>query len=129
MRLLMAALAAFGLAACGGGGSDAITSSAPTSSEAQATPLVVEIDVTGDETPDVLTLDTTETPFRIVEAIQGVQNGKPIDATGLLAGQTIDPDLSEALAKHLADSLNVASRTELELVDSQGRTIPVTVFE
>jgi len=126
LRILAALAAGFGLLACGGSGGG--TAGAPVTSAPQ-NQLVVELDMNGDNEPDILTLDTSETPFRILEAIQGVPNGEPLDATGAFAGQPIDAALSDALAKHLADSLNVASRTELELIDSIGRTVPVTVFE
>ena len=127
-RILMALVAGVGLLACGGSSGGGATTGAPIAAAPQ-NQLVVELDMNGDDVPDVLTLDTSAVPFRIVEAIQGVPNGSPFDATAAFAGQPIDAALSDALAKHLTDSLNVASRTELELIDSIGRTVPVTVFE
>lgn len=99
-----------------------------TSSVAQER-LVVQMDINGDDEPDVLTLDTSETPFAVVEALQGTAGGEPIDVTGVLGGQTIDPEISRALAEYLANSFSVATRTELDVRDANDQLITLVIYE
>jgi hypothetical protein len=91
--------------------------------------VVVRFDQDGDGYPDLLTLDRTETPFTVVEALRGTADGGTVDATGALAGRTIDPAVSDTLAAYLAESIEVASEQELVAVDSQGSSVTLTVYE
>ncbi|MHC4817107.1 MAG: hypothetical protein ACYTF8_03465 [Planctomycetota bacterium] len=91
--------------------------------------LVVQMDINGDEAPDVLTLDTSETPFQVVEALQGTAGGDPVDVTDVLGGQPIDPEISRALAEYLATSFSVATRTELDVRDANDQLITLVIFE
>jgi hypothetical protein len=91
--------------------------------------LVVQMDYNGDDAPDVLTLDTSQTPFQVVEALEGTAGGVPVDVTDLLAGQTIDPEISRALAEYLSTSFSVATRTELDVRDANDQLVTLVVFE
>jgi len=91
--------------------------------------LVVQYDHNGDGEPDWLTVDTSESPFTIVEVLEGVPNAQPFDATAVAAGTPIDPEISQALADHIANSLNVVERTELDVRDAAGEPVRVVVFE
>jgi hypothetical protein len=115
-----------GLAACGSGGSAAPDPNAPIA-EAQA--MVVEYDQNDDGERDWVTLDTSTHPFRVVEAVHGSANGDPVDVTDILAGTSIDPGLSQALADHLARSFDVETRTELEVMLADGQRVSVTVLD
>ena len=91
--------------------------------------LVVQMDYNGDDAPDVLTLDTSEMPFTIVEALEGTVGGVPVDVTDVLGGQTIDPEISRALAEYLANSFSVATRTEMDVRDANDQLITLVIFE
>jgi hypothetical protein len=91
--------------------------------------LVVQMDINGDEAPDVLTLDTSETPFQVVEALQGTAGGDPVDVTDVLGGQAIDPEISRALAEYLATSFSVATRTELDVRDANDQLVTLVIYE
>jgi hypothetical protein len=91
--------------------------------------LVVQLDYNGDDAPDVLTLDTSETPFTVVEALEGSAGGVPVDVTDVLGGQTIDPEISRALAEYLANSFSVATRTELDVRDANDQVITLVIYE
>ncbi|MHC4550725.1 MAG: hypothetical protein ACYTEZ_18350 [Planctomycetota bacterium] len=91
--------------------------------------LVVQLDVNGDNAPDVLTLDTSKTPFRIVEALEGTVGGAPVDATAILGGQPIDAEISRALADYLAASFAVGTRTELDVRDVNDQLVTLVIFE
>jgi hypothetical protein len=91
--------------------------------------LVVQMDYNGDDAPDVLTLDTSEAPFTIVEALEGTAGGDPVDVTDVLAGQAIDPEVSSALAEYLAGSFSVATRTELDVRDANDQLITLVIYE
>jgi len=91
--------------------------------------LVVQMDYNGDDAPDVLTLDTSETPFTIVEALEGSAGGDPVDVTDVLAGQTIDPEISRALAEYLVNSFSIATRTELDVRDANDQLITLVIYE
>ncbi|MHC4492528.1 MAG: hypothetical protein ACYTDU_12980 [Planctomycetota bacterium] len=91
--------------------------------------LVVQMDYNGDDAPDVLTLDTSEAPFTVVEALQGTAGGVPVDVTDVLGGQTIDPEISRALAEYLATSFSVATRTELDVRDANDQLVTLVIFE
>ena len=127
LHLAVVAALAVGLAGCGGSGGGTSGGSDLTS-VAQAR-LVVQMDLNGDDAPDILTLDTSKTPFRIVAALQGTLGGDPVDMTPLLAGQTIDSEISRALAEHLGSSFGVGTRTELDVQDATGKLVTVVVFE
>lgn len=138
-RLLTVVLAA-ALVGCGASGTATpapeITTTPPTgntgggqvASVAQDR-LVVQLDYNGDDAPDVLTLDTSSTPFEVVEALEGTPGGDPIDVTDVLSGQTIDPEVSRALAEYLANSFSVATRTELDVRDANDQLITLVIFE
>ena len=91
--------------------------------------LVVQMDYNGDDAPDVLTLDTSETPFTVVEALEGSAGGDPVDVTDILGGQAIDPEISRALAEYLANSFSVATRTELDVRDAKDQVITLVIYE
>jgi len=91
--------------------------------------LVVQMDYNGDDAPDVLTLDTSEAPFKVVEALQGTAGGVPVDVTDVLGGQTIDPEISRALAEYLTNSFSVATRTELDIRDANDQLVTLVIYE
>ena len=91
--------------------------------------LVVQVDLNGDEEPDLITLDTTEQPFMIVEAIYGSAAGDPVDATDLLFGTAFDSALSTALADYLAQSFGGDERMEMDVADAFGAMVTLVVFE
>ena len=104
-------------------GGDAVVTSAPLEQ------VVVEMDINGDDQPDVVTLDTTEAPFAIVEVLEGSATGRPVDTTDLHKGLTIDAEVSKALAEYLAGSFGVATRAELDCQKENGDAITVVVLE
>ena len=141
---LLLALAA--LCACGGGtdAPDAALVADPTDGDpvgdpvddnagveavAQENQVVVRYDHDGDGNPDHLTLDTTTTPYRIVEALGGTGAGVPVDLTAVLKDQPIDPAVSDAVEAHRASSLGVASETTLDVVNQSGEQVTVTIYE
>lgn len=91
--------------------------------------LVVQMDYNGDDAPDVLTLDTSEAPFKVVEALQGTAGGAPVDVTDVVGGQTIDPEISRALAEYLTNSFSVATRTELDVRDANDQLVTLVIYE
>lgn len=125
MRTLF--LLAFLAVGCGGGSGAATPVATPQT--AQPETMVVQYDRNGDGEPDWITLDTSTSPFRIIEAMHGAADGEPLDMTDVLAGSSIDPDLSQALADHFARSFDVNTRTELEVLLSQNRRISVAVLD
>lgn len=123
------------LGACGGGGGGgaaAVDPGTPGTGGLDATsPLeqvVVQYDVTGDDDPDLVTLDRTTEPFRIVEALVATDAG-PVDRTDAMKGQAIDADVSRTLADWLAGNVDVASGTRLDVVETDGRETTVTIWE
>ncbi|MHC4848443.1 MAG: hypothetical protein ACYTEG_08315 [Planctomycetota bacterium] len=121
-HLYLSILLAIGLPGCGGGAD-------PGGLSAEPQTLVVQYDRDDDGELDWVTLDTTTQPFTVVEALQGTANGDPLDMTDLLAGTPIDPDLSLALADHLARSFAVGERTELEVLLGGARRMTVAVLD
>jgi len=136
-RLLTVVLAA-ALVGCGASGTTATvptTTTPPTvsgggdvASVAQER-LVVQLDYNGDDAPDVLTLDTSKSPFTVVEALEGTAGGVPVDVTDVLSGQPIDPEISRALAEYLASSFSIATRTELDVRDANDQLITLVIYE
>lgn len=121
--LLCAAL----VAACGGGGADAVGPVTPTPQAQQpGQQVVVSYDINNDQHPDTLTIDADGT---IVEALESTGGADPVDTTDIRKGQKIDVRIAEAVAAHVAESVALASRTQLDVVDSNGNTVPVTVYE
>ena len=120
-------------AGCGGGG-DITPSTAPGGpagpiAQAPAKNLVVvRIDLDADGNPDLLTLDADQRPLAIVEALRGTPDGGSVDATAAFAGQQLAPEIDDALAKHLAESFDLDSETDLE-VTVGGEIVTVTVIE
>jgi len=119
-------------AGCGGGpgaapaaGPTAVTGAAL----GEANTVVVRYDADGDGSADLLTLDTATAPFAVVEALLGSPGGGGSDATAAWRGRTIDPRIAEALADHLAGSFPDGEEVDLDLTDSLGRPVTVTVFE
>jgi hypothetical protein len=135
LRGLCAVFIAAALGACGGGGAAAPASPGTnpavggTDSASPLDTLVVMYDVTGDGNPDVLTLDRTTDPYTIREAIVATDAGPSVDRTDQLKGTTIDPDVSRALADWMANTVDVASGSRLNVVDSAGRETTVTIYE
>ena len=116
--LLSAAL----MAACSGGGVDPVAVAPPLSLQEQ---VVVQLDINGDDDPDLLTVETDGT---IVAALEST-GGDPVDTTDLRKGHKIDPKVAEAIAAFVERSVELASETRLEVVDSAGLPVTVTVFE
>jgi hypothetical protein len=133
LAFLSAALFGCGGGGGGGGGSDIAVNPPPGGAGDTTVPpgeyVVVRYDQDADGNPDLLTLDKTETPFTVVEALAGTDDGGSVVVTEKLGGRPIDPAISDALASYLAESLEVASETDLEVVDSSGSEISITVFE
>ena len=116
------------LAACTGGAIDVAgtTTPPPLASEVQDQgQVVVRLDINGDDDPDLLTIETDGT---IVAALEST-GGDPIDTTDLRKGQRIDAKVAEAIAAYVSQSIELASETDLDVVDSTGATITVTIFE
>ena len=116
------------LMGCGGGGQ----APAPGGGDIVSLPqeqLVVQVDMNGDEEPDLITLDTTQQPFTIVEALYGNAAGDPVDATDLLYGAAFDSALSTALADYLAQSFGGDERMEMDVADAFGAMVTLVIFE
>ncbi len=135
-RAALAACAAV-LAACGGTGPTPLVGGdgptgggggQPNLTTSPQSFVVVQFDRNGDSNPDVVTLDPSKSPMEIVSALDGTP-GDPVDVTQSVKGQTIDPTLSEGLANYLKESYEVGKRTELDLRNAAGASVPVTVFE
>jgi len=134
MKRVLSLIAGLALAAgCGGG---AVGTTGPTGGDtggtttgAQQQRLVVQFDQNGDDEPDLITLDTSETPFKVIEALEGVSGGTMRNVTKSLAGQTLDIEISNAIAGYLANSFNVGKRTELDVTNQQGQTMTLVIFE
>ncbi|GIW71717.1 MAG: hypothetical protein KatS3mg102_1259 [Planctomycetota bacterium] len=133
-RTALAAVAGWACAAlllgCGGGSSTggvASPSSAPAVEEEGQ--LVVRFDHDRDGLPDVLALDPSAEPFRIVKALLGTPSGDLVDRSAALAGQPIDAGISAAIAAYLDGSAELAAATELSAFDSAGNPVFVTIFE
>jgi len=125
-------LAAVGCGGGGGGGGGAAGPSGSTGAPQSASEddqIVVGYDFNQDQQLDVLTLDSTTSPFRIVSAFEGTSGGGFVDATAQRAGQAIDASISDALATYLAGSIALGEDTEIDVVDSAGRDVTVTVYE
>ena len=136
MPLGLAALA-LALFACGGGGGGGGGDGGPTQAPEDVSPpaesgpqelVVVRYDYDGDGDEDVLTLDKTTSPYTIVEALTGTATGEAVDATEALAGRPVDPAVSEALARYLAETVEIASEHELDVPTATG-DLTITVFE
>jgi len=128
LRLAALALGAAMLAACGGS-SGAAPAQPALDSVPQEAQVVVRYDLNGDSNPDLLTLDTTQTPFRIMEALDGTADGGAVDSTAVRRGQAIDPAVSDALATYLTQSTAAGTETRLDVVDQNGNPFTVTIFE
>jgi len=124
MRIASLLCVAF-LAACGSG-SDPAGAPGDIAALPQQDQVVVSYDLNGDEFPDTLTIDLSGT---ILEAIESTAGGEVRDATDLLQGQKVDPAIADAVAAHIANSVALASGTRLDLLDSSGNAVTVTVFE
>jgi hypothetical protein len=131
-------LGALAVAACGaGGGGDGTdatggtdgTDPNPVTTTGTADLVVLRYDVDGDGLADVVTLDTGESPYAVVEALLGTETGGTVDGTAAVAGRPVDPAIAAALAEHLASAAEVGSETELLVQVESGETVPVTVFE
>ena len=120
--LLCAALCA----ACGGGAD--VIGAATQSPQAQQTgqQVVLSYDINNDQHPDTLTIDADGA---IVEALESTGGADPVDTTDIRRGQRIDVRIADAVAAHVANTVALASRTQLDVVDSNGRTVSVTVYE
>ena len=116
------------LAACGGGGGSSNGGpSGPVPVAQNEGGVVIRLDRNADGVADLVTLDTTT--FEITEALDGGAGGGSIDVTDLLKGTALDPAITEAVSNYLANSIDLASETQLELQDSKGNAVLVTVFE
>ena len=116
------------LAACTGGAGDVVSTSTPPPlalDEQDQGQVVVSMDINGDDDPDLLTVERDGT---IVAALEST-GGDPIDTTDLRKGQKIDAKVAEAIAAYLSSTVELASETRLDVVDSTGATVEVTVFE
>ncbi len=98
-------------------------------SVSQTQEVVVRFDRNGDDQLDLLTLDTSDENLKIVSALDGSAAGDPVDMTPVLAGTELDPEIVRSLKTYLANSLEVASETQLDVVDQNGETITITIFE
>ncbi|MFQ5844125.1 MAG: hypothetical protein ACE5JG_03975 [Planctomycetota bacterium] len=91
--------------------------------------VVVQLDHNDDGEPDLLTLDTSKTPFVVLEVLLGTPAGDPVDATATFRGQPFDRAISTTLADYLAGSFGVGTRAELDVTDEQGRAVTLVLFE
>lgn len=95
---------------------------------APANTIVVRYDFDLDDYDDVVTLDVSEHPGRVVEALQGLANGVFVDASARWGGQAIEADLDALLRAYLERSFAVASETQLE-TQVGGRPVLISVIE
>lgn len=126
----IAALAA-ALMGCGGGGGRSSAESVLPEPAFETSPfeeLVVLYDVTGDDDPDLVTLDRTATPMTIVDLVAAAGTGA-VDRSDDRRGEPIDAAVSEALSVYLAESAEVAGGEVLDVVESSGRATTVVVYE
>ncbi len=114
------------LAACTGGAGDVVSNSTPPPlAQEDQGQVVVSMDINGDDDPDLLTIETDGT---IVAALEST-GGDPLDTTDLRKGQQIDVKIAEAIAAYVSQAVELASETRLDVIDSTGATVSVTVFE
>jgi hypothetical protein len=114
----------------GGGGSDGVVIGETVESEGdtELETVVVLYDVTGDDDPDLVTLNLTSDPYTIVDAVVAA-DGEAVDSPEALNGQPIDPNVSTALDAFLADSVEVASGESLVVTETTGREVTVVIYE
>jgi hypothetical protein len=122
------ALWAVVLVGCTGGGGE-VAGGAPVSTAPQSQEVVVRFDRNGDDEPDLVTLDATDENLKIVSALDGSAAGDPVDVTPVLQGTELDPEIVRSLKTYLANSLDVASETQLDVVDRNGNTVTITIYE
>jgi hypothetical protein len=91
--------------------------------------VVVQYDHNRDGYLDLLTLDAYDAELRIVAALDGLPDGEMIDMTAVLEGDRLDPEVADAILLYLADALEVASGTRLDLTDRFGERFTLTIFE
>jgi hypothetical protein len=123
------ALASAGCGGGGGGTSGTQSTTTPPAAQQQADQVVVAYDFNNDSALDVLTLDPTTTPMRIVSVLEGTAAGGFTDQSAARSGQPIDAKVSDAVAGYLVDADSVGSGTEIDVVDASGRDVTVTVYE
>jgi len=114
------------IAGCGG---SSTSGGAPPLDVLEQQTLVVQMDQNGDNELDLLTLDISESPFVILEALYGVPGGDFQDVTDSLRGLAIDPSVSGALANYVGGSFAIGERTELDVTNIDGDPVKVVVFE
>lgn len=91
--------------------------------------VVAQYDEDGDDSPDMVTLDASATPYRIVEMIGTRPGGGAVDKSAAFAGREIDPRISDAIAAHISDALASDGNTVIEVVDSTGRAHTVRLHQ
>jgi len=123
-------LAILPIAGCGAGGSSGdVGSTGALAQQTSPDPIVVQYDRNGDGQTDWVALDPTTSPMQIIEAMDGVIDGDPIDVTDLVLGTPIDADISAAIAEHRATSFDVSGYAELEIQTATATTISVVVLD
>lgn len=123
------ALLALALLAAGCGGGGGSSGGQPPLDALEQQSLVVQMDLNGDSELDLLTLDISENPFVILEALYGMPGGDFEDVTDVLRGQPMDPSVCGALATYVGGSYAVGERTELDVTNSSGDPVKVVVFQ
>lgn len=119
--------AALALAACGGSGGSSASTTAPSAAPVvEEDQVVIQVDVDKDGDLDILTLDPSQDPFVIVEALEGDGAGGFVDRTQTSAPATLDPGLSNGLAAHRETSLEKGT---LLIIDSSGDEVLVEILD
>ena len=115
----------------GGGGGTDLTNPGNTTpvDTAPAQLVVVQYDYDQDGEPDLLTLNRSTSPLTIVEALSGTADGEMTDMTAAWAGNTVAPEISDAVSAHLADSVEVAGESQIQATDGAGGDVLITVYE
>ena len=129
-------MVALALSACGGGSGVSPSNTTPIATPTPNTSLVpqddeviVGFDENNDGYTDIVTLDPTQNPMTITSVLHGTSDGRTVDGSQQHAGQAINPDVSNAIADYLSSSIDLATRTDLDVLTQNGQTIPVTVYE
>lgn len=121
------ALGALLLLVAGCGGSGGSGGGQPPLQALDQRTLVVQMDQNGDDELDLITLDISESPFVILECLNGMPGGDFEDVTPLLKGLKIDPAVSGALATYMGGSFG-EDRAELDVTNTEGDPTKVVVF-
>ena len=119
-RRALSVLILVAVASCGGGREVPLSRTVPKPEAAIASDdearVVIRVDWDHDGRPDLLTLDTSTNPLRIVDAIRGTEDGGGEAASAAWRGLVVEGALNDALQQYLTRSLSGGTATDLDVL-------------